>query len=206
MNLDWLLKNVEELIPGEFDSFPESIIYLDPEQLTELFSSFTSLKGRPKIEVQQISGGIKANVIVAGTDVQGGVSKTYEISDSHLLKIILPKLKQQYHEISNGDELKKMLKKRLWIKGKLRNTLYISPQMNFERLNIRTFREPEFYFENIKSQLLITEDYLSSLYRPIFQREMDFEEPVELLWYIHSFKESDGKSIGIVSPIVILRS
>ena len=205
MKLDWLFKNLKQILKEDFDSFPESIIYMDSEQLTDLYSSFTGLKGRPKIEVQQVSCGFKTNIIVAGTDVQGGISKTYEISDSHLLKIILPKLKQQYQEITRADTFKEHEKKKVWIKGKFKNTLYISHHMDTRRLKVQSFREPEFYFEKIKCKLLITENYLSSLYRPIFLKEIEFEESVELLGLIHSFKKSDEKLLGVISPIVILR-
>ncbi len=208
MGIDWLFKNLNQLINEGFDNFSESIIYLDAEQLYELYSSFTGLKGRPTVEIQQASGEIKASLLLAETGVTGGVSKSYEISDSHLLKIILPKLMEHYPEVNSGEMFKRHQKQRVWIEGELRNTIYIRPPlMSLEPYQGRVVFKPEFYFDDFKCDLMLIENYLSSLYRPIFMENKEFKETAKLLGHVHMCKETETgrKDEAIVSPIVILR-
>lgn len=138
MNINWIFKNIESIINSDIDTFSDSIIYLDPEQLSELYSILSGLKGRPSVEVRKISGEIKASLIL-GTSVSGDVSKTIEISDTHLLKAILPALRKRYVTLSDCALFKQKIKQRVWLKGKL------SYKSSFD-LDVNSFG-----FDNLKS-------------------------------------------------------
>lgn len=203
MNLDWLFQNLEKSIKEDYDSFHESIIYLDIEQLENLYSGFTGLKGRPTVEVQSVGGALKTNILLAGADLTGGISQTYGISDSHILKSILPKLKETYKEI---DKLTPdHLRQRVWLKGEFSNTHYLGGV----RTEFHPIYKPELILAKDKvCELLFIENFLSSLYRPVFEGNKGIKEPVELLGHIHVVNDGDiskSKVQAIISPIVILR-
>jgi hypothetical protein len=198
MITDWFFKNIETILTDDFDNFFETIIYLDVEQIYNLYSSITKLKGRPTVEIQKIKGGFKADLIL-GANISGAVSRTNEISDIYILKAILPKLKQYYAEINTVESLKNNVKKRVWIKGRLINSSQLKP-------GYEIIFKPEFHFDNFKVDLLIEKNYLSSLYNPMFSQNIEFEENAELFGHIHIFKEIDKTAKAIISPITIIRS
>ncbi len=220
MNIDWLFKNIETITDEEFHRFSESIIYLDSEQLSALYSGLSGLKGRPLAEIQKVSGEIKASFLI-GAGVSGDISKSFEISDSYLLKAILPKLRDKYTDVIDRNAFKQSQKQRVWIKGDFNNksSIYLDPN-NFNVANIKDYKPiiktktwTEFHFEDINCDLPVIENYLSSIYRSLLFSKKSFEENVELFGYIHKLNEiktgtSDHPTtsyIAIISPIFIFK-
>jgi hypothetical protein len=210
MRIDWLFKNLNKIIDKEIESFSNSIIYLDSEQLYELYSSLFGLKGRPSLEVQQISGTFKANLFLTGTDVSGNISKSFEISDIHLLKAILEKIEIKYKHITNGDDVKNNQKQKVWLKGELKNRIHETVGVD---LNIKRVLNTEFYCHNIRFDLPVLDYYVSSIYRSLLVSKKGFNEDVKVLGYIHNYNEvptgtADAPKtyyIGTISPIFIFR-
>ena len=162
MNIDWLSKNLETITDEELHRFSESIIYLDSEQLSGLYSGLSGLKGRPLAEIQKLSGEIKASFFI-GAGVSGDISKSFEISDGYLLKAILAKLRNKYIEVIDRNAFKQSQKQRVWIKGNFNNksSIHLDPG-NFNIANIKEYNPiiktktwTEFRFEDINCDLPI---------------------------------------------------
>lgn len=199
MKLDWLFSSLKKPIDGDYERFSESIIYLDREQLSSLYSSLTGLKGRPQVEVQQISGAFQANLVLASPSLSSGVSQSCEISDSYLLSIILPQLKERYPKMNNGETLK--VRQKAWLDGLLCNTINTYPMISGDDYHIETVLKTELRFDNLKCELLLIQAYMSSIYRPLIIEEKIFKEEVELFGYVHSCNADEA----LISPVFIFK-
>jgi hypothetical protein len=212
MNIDWLFKNLLRTVSEQTNDFFESIIYLDAEQLASTYHGLTGLSERPKVEIQNINGDYKSSFLPS-TGIVSASSQTFEISDSHLLRAMLPGLKTAYPRVADPSLLKSAQKQRVWMEGTLRNTLYVLP--SGLRCDGRTTALVlEFIQNDIKCTLTLHNQYMSSIYRPFIVEERMFEEKAELFGYLHSCEE---KKIAvspvkekivfqtIMTPIAILR-
>lgn len=223
MNIDWLFKNIETTIHTDDDSFGESIIYLDAEQLSQLYSSISGLKGRPTIEVQKISGEFKANLLFAlGSGISGEISKSFEVSDAHLLKAIYPKIRKRYRQVLNLEEFWQNQGRKVWLKGIFSYDFSSYPSVskfnlkdvNSLQLEWMSKSTSKFYFDGIHCTIPFIENYLSSIYRSLYLGKKSFEENVDLLAYIHKYNEvKTGTTehptmayVATISPIFILRT
>ena len=195
MNVDWFFKNLSETVSGDSNGFFETIMYLDSEQLVGTYSGLTGLRERPKVEVQNIGGEYKSGLVSAAG--QAAVSsQTYEISDSHLLRAMLPGLKTAYPRVTDPSVLRTAQKQRMWMDGVLRNALYILPR-GLRCEGRTTALVLEFIQNDIKCTLTLHNQYMSSIYRPFVTEDRTFEERAELFGYLHGCEE---KKIAI-SPV-----
>ena len=212
MNVDWFFKNLSATVSGESNGFFETIMYLDAEQLAGTYSGLTGLRDRPKVEVQSVGGEYKSSFV--SSMGQGPVfSQTYEISDSHLFRAMLPGLKMAYPRVTDPAVLKTAPKQRIWMDGVLRNALYILPR-GLRCEGRTTALVLEFIQNDIKCTLTMLNQYMSSIYRPFITEERMFEEKAELFGYLHSCEEKKiaispvkEKIIyhAVMTPIAILR-
>jgi hypothetical protein len=212
MNVDWFFKNLSATVSGESNGFFEAIMYLDAEQLAGTYSGLTGLRERPKVEVQNVGGEYKSSFVSSVS--QGPVfSQTYEISDSHLLRAMVPGLKMAYPRVTDPAVLKTAQKQRIWMEGVLRNALYILPR-GLRCEGRTTALVLEFIQNDIKCTLTLLTQYMSSIYRPFITEERMFEEKAELFGYLHSWEEKKiavspvkEKIIyhAVMTPIAILR-
>jgi hypothetical protein len=212
MNVDWFFKNLSATVSGESNGFFEAIMYLDAEQLAGTYSGLTGLRERPKVEVQNVGGEYKSSFVSSVS--QGPVfSQTYEISDSHLLRAMVPGLKMAYPRVTDPAVLKTAQKQRIWMDGVLRNALYILPR-GLRCEGRTTALVLEFIQNDIKCTLTLLTQYMSSIYRPFITEERMFEEKAELFGYLHSWEEKKiavspvkEKIIyhAVMTPIAILR-
>jgi len=212
MNVDWFFKNLSATVSGESNGFFEAIMYLDGEQLAGTYSGLTGLRDRPKVEVQNVGGEYKSSVVSSAS--QGPVfSQTYEISDSQLLRAMLPGLKMAYPRVTDPSVLKTAQKQRIWMEGFLRNALYILPR-GLRCEGRTTALVLEFIQNDIKCTLTLLNQYMSSIYRPFITEERMFEEKAELFGYLHSCEEKKialsparEKIIyhAVMTPIAVLR-
>jgi hypothetical protein len=212
MNVDWFFKNLSATVSGESNGFFEAIMYLDAEQLAGTYSGLTGLRERPKVEVQNVGGEYKSSFVSSAS--QGPVfSQTYEISDSHLLRAMVPGLKMAYPRVTDPAVLKTAQKQRIWMDGVLRNALYILPR-GLRCEGRTTALVLEFIQNDIKCTLTLLTQYMSSIYRPFITEERMFEEKAELFGYLHSWEEKKiavspvkEKIIyhAVMTPIAILR-
>jgi hypothetical protein len=212
MNLDWLFKNLSKTVSDQANDFFESILYLDVEQLATTYSGLTGLRERPKVEVQNVGGEYRSNLFpTEGAGLTS--SQTFEVGDSHLLRAMLPGLKMAYLRVADPPVLKSAQKQRVWMEGTLKNSLYVLPRGL--RCDARTSALVlEFIQNDIKCTLTLSNQYVSSIYRPFITEERMFEEKADLFGYLHSCEE---KKIAIssvkekivyhalVTPIAILR-
>ena len=212
MNVDWLFRNLSQMVSEETNDFFESIVYLDAEQLVGTYSGLTGLRERPKVGVRSVGGEYKSDLL-SPTGVGPVPSQTFEVSDSRLLRAMLPGLKMAYPYVADPMSLKSACKQRVWIEGVLRTRLYALPHgLRYEGKT--TGFTLEFMQNDIRCTLAFLGPYMSSIYRPFITEERAFEEKAELLGYLHSFEE---KKIAVsavkekmvyqtvVTPIVILR-
>jgi hypothetical protein len=212
MNVDWFFKNLSATVSGESNGFFEAIMYLDGEQLAGTYSGLTGLRDRPKVEVQNVGGEYKSSVVSSAS--QGPVfSQTYEISDSQLLRAMLPGLKMAYPRVTDPSVLKTAQKQRIWMEGFLRNALYILPR-GLRCEGRTTALVLEFIQNDIKCTLTLLNQYMSSIYRPFITEERMFEEKAELFGYLHSCEEKKialsparEKIVyhAVMTPIAVLR-
>jgi hypothetical protein len=212
MNIDWLFKNLLRTVSEQTNDFFETIIYLDAEQLASTYHGLTGLSERPKVEVQNVNGEYRSSFLPS-TGVMLASSQTFEVSDSHLLRAMLPGLKTAYLRAPDPPLFKSALKQRVWMEGTLRNTLYVLPS-GLRCEGRTTALVLEFIQNDIKCALTLHNQYMSSIYRPFIIEERMFEEKAELLGYLHSCEE---KKIAIspvkekivyqamMTPIAILR-
>jgi hypothetical protein len=212
MNVDWFFKNLSVTVSGESNGFFEAIMYLDAEQLAGTYSGLTGLRDRPKVEVQNIGGEYKSS-FVSSMGQGPFFSQTYEISDSHLLRAMLPGLKTAYPLVTDPAVLKTAQKQRIWMEGTLRNALYILPR-GLRCEGRTTALVLEFIQNDVKCTLTLINQYMSSIYRPFITEERMFEEKAELFGYLHSWEEKKiavspvkEKIIhhAVITPIAILR-
>jgi hypothetical protein len=212
MNVDWFFKNLSKTVSDEANGFFETVVYLDTEQLSGTYSGLTGLRERPKVEVQSVAGEYRSAIFSpAGNGPAPG--QTYEISDSQLLRAMLPGLRMAYPRITDPVMLKPAQKQRVWIEGALRNALYVLPR-GLRCEGRTTALVLEFIQNDIKATLTLLNDYMSSIYRPFVTEERMFEEKAELFGYLHSCEE---KKIAVspvkekiayhavITPIAILR-
>ncbi|MBP1730396.1 MAG: hypothetical protein H6Q55_825 [Deltaproteobacteria bacterium] len=212
MNVDWFFKNLSKTVSDEANSFFETIVYLDTEQLSGTYSGLTGLRERPRVEVQSV-GGEYRSAIFSPTGNGPAAWQTYEISDSQLLRAMLPGLRMAYPRITDPVMLKSAQKQRVWIEGALRNALYVLPR-GLRCEGRTTALVLEFIHNDIKATMTLLNQYMSSIYRPFVTEERMFEEKAELFGYLHSCEE---KKIAIspvkekiafhavITPIAILR-
>jgi hypothetical protein len=212
MNIDWFFKSLSKTVSDQANDFFESIVYLDAEQLATTYSGLTGLRERPKAEVQNASGEYRLTFF-SSPNMGLASSQTFEVSDSHLLRAMLPGLKMAYLRVADPPVLKSAQKQRIWMEGTLKNTLYVLPRGL--RCDARTsVLVLEFVQNDIKCTLTMLNQYMSSIYRPFITEERMFEEKADLFGYLHSCEE---KKIAIspvkekivyqalVTPIAILR-
>jgi hypothetical protein len=214
MNIDWFFKNLSATVSGESNGFFEAIMYLDAEQLAETYSGLTGLRDRPKVEVQNVGGEYKSNFLSSTSMGLGFIfSQTFDLSDSHLLRALLPGLKMAYPRVTDPAVLKTAQKQRIWMEGTLRNALYILPR-GLRCEGRTTALVLEFIQDDIKCTLTLINQYMSSIYRPFITEERMFEEKAELFGYLHSWEEKKiavspvkEKIIyhAVMTPIAILR-
>ena len=212
MNIDWFFKNLSKTISDRADDFFESIVYMDVEQLAATYSGLTGLRERPRVEVQNVGGEYRSNLFFS-TGVGPASSQTFEVSDSHLLRAMLPGLKMAYLRVADPPVLKSAQKQRIWMEGTLRNTLYVLPRGL--RCDARTSALVlEFVQNDIKCTLTLANQYMSSIYRPFITEERMFEEKADIFGYLHNCEEkkiavsSVKEKIvyqALVTPIAILR-
>ena len=212
MNIDWFFNNLSKTVSDQANDFFESIVYLDVEQLATTYSGLTGLRERPKAEVQNIGDEYRLTFF-SSANMGPASSQTFEVSDSHLLRAMLPGLKMAYLRVADPPVLKSAQKQRIWMEGTLKNTLYVLPRGL--RCDARTsVLVLEFVQNDIKCTLTMLNQYMSSIYRPFITEERMFEEKADLFGYLHSCEE---KKIAIspvkekivyqalVTPIAILR-
>lgn len=212
MNVDWFFKNLSKTVSDEVSSFFETIVYLDTEQLSGTYSGLTGLRERPKVEVQTVNGEYRSTVLSpAGNTPAFG--QVYEISDSQLLRAMLPGLKMAYSRVGDPAMLKSAQKQRVWMEGTLRNALYVLPR-GLRCEGKTTALVLEFIQNDIKATLTLNNQYMSSIYRPFITEERMFEEKAELFGYLHSCEEKKialspvkEKIVfhAVITPIAILR-
>ncbi len=195
MNVDWFFKNLSATVSGDSNGFFENIMYLDSEQLMGTYSGLTGLRERPKVEIQNVSGEFKSGLVSAAGQADIS-SQTYEISDSHLLRAMLPGLKTAYPRVTDPAVLRTGQKQRMWMDGTLRNALYILPR-GLRCEGRTTALVLEFIQNDIKCTLTLHNEYMSSIYRPFITEDRTFEERAELFGYLHACEE---KKIAI-SPV-----
>ena len=212
MNIDWFFKNLSKTASDQANDFFESIIYLDAEQLVTTYSGLTGLRERPKAEVENIGGEYRLNFFSSAAMGRAS-SQTFEVSDSHLLRAMLPGLKMAYLRVADPAVLKSARKQRVWLEGTLKNTLYVPPR-GLRCDTGTSMLVLEFIQNDIKCTLTLLNQYMSSIYRPFITEERMFEEKADLLGYLHS---CDEKKIAVsavkekivyqalVTPIAILR-
>jgi hypothetical protein len=212
MNADWLFKNLSQMVSQEKNDFFETIVYLDPEQLSETYSGLTGLRERPKVEVQNVGGAYRSSFL-SSSGVGALFSQTFEVSDSHLLQAMLPGLKMIYPRVTEPQTLRSASRQRIWMAGDLRNTLYVLPR-GLRCEGKSTGFVLEFAQCDIKCSLMVLGQYMSSIYRSFINEQRTFEEKAELFGYLHSFEEkkvavsSVKEKIvyeAVVAPIVILK-
>ena len=214
MNIDRFFKNLSATVSDEPNGFFEAIMYLDVEQLAETYSGLTGLRDRPRVEVQNVGGEYRSNVLSSTSMGLGFIfSQTFDVSDSHLLRALLPDLQMAYPRIANPANLKTAPKQRIWMEGVLRNALYILPR-GLRCEGRTTALVLEFIQNDIKCTLTLLNQYMSSIYRPFITDERMFEEKAELFGYLHSWEEKKiamstvrEKIIyhAVMTPIAILR-
>ena len=212
MNIDWLFKNLLRTVSEQTSDFFETIIYLDAEQLAATYHGLTGLNERPKMEVQNVGGEYKSSFLPS-MGMGSASLQTFEVSDSHLLRAMLPGLKMAYLRVADPPVLKSAQKQRVWMEGVLRNTLYVLPS-GLRSEGRTTALVLEFIQNDIKCTLTLLNQYMSSIYRPFIIEGRMFEEKAELFGYLHSCEE---KKIAIsavkekivyqamMTPIAILR-
>ncbi len=212
MNIDWLFKNLLTTMSEQANDFFETIIYLDAEQLAATYHGLTGLSERPKVEVQNIGGEYKPSFF-SYTGVASASSQTFEVSDSHLLRAMLPGLKTAYPRVEDPPMLKSAQKQRVWVEGVLKNTLYVLPS-GLRCEGKTTALVLEFVQNDIKCTLTLLNQYMSSIYRPFIIEKRMFEEKAELFGYLHSCEEKKmavspvkEKIVyqAMMTPIAILR-
>jgi hypothetical protein len=213
MNVDWLFRNLSRMVSEETNDFFETIVYLDAEQLAGTFSGLTGLRERPKVEVQNVGGEYRSS-LSSSTGTGPVFSQTFEVSDSHLLRAMLPGLKMAYPRVADPLALKSAHKQRVWMEGVLRNRLYALPR-GLRCEGRTTAFVLEFIQSDIKCTLTLLGAYMSSIYRPFITEERTFEENAELFGYLHSFEEKKTALSAvkekivyqtIMTPIAILRT
>jgi len=212
MNVDWFFKNLSKTVSDEVSSFFETVIYLDTEQLSGMYSGLTGLRERPKVEVQYVNGEYRSTILPpTGNGPPSG--QAYEVSDSQLLKAMLPGLKMAYSRATEPVMLKSAQKQRVWMEGVLRNALYVLPR-GLRCEGRTTALVLEFIQNDIKVTLTLLNQYMSSIYRPFVTEERMFEEKAELFGYLHSWEEKKiavspvkEKIVfhAVITPIAILR-
>jgi hypothetical protein len=212
MNIDWFFKNLSKTVSDQANDFFESIVYLDVEQLATTYSGLTGLRERPKVEVQNVGGEYRSS-FPSSTGVGPTFSQTFDVSDSLLLRALLPGLEMAYPRVTDASVLRSAQKRRIWMEGVLKNTLYTLPRGL--RCDGRTTAVMlEFIQNDIKCTLTVLDGYMSSIYRPFISEERMFEEKAQLFGYLHSYEEKKlsispvkEKIIyhAVVTPIAILR-
>jgi hypothetical protein len=212
MNVDWLFKNLSKTVSEETNDIFESIIYLDEEQLAATYTGLTGLRERPKVEVQNVGGEYRSS-FSSSTGMGPTFSQTFDVSDSLLLRALLPGLEMAYPRVTDASVLRSAQKRRIWMEGVLKNTLYTLPRGL--RCDGRTTAVMlEFIQNDIKCTLTVLDGYMSSIYRPFISEERTFEEKAQLFGYLHSYEEKKlsisavkEKIIyhAVVTPIAILR-
>ncbi len=212
MNVDWLFKNLSKTMSEETNDIFEAIIYLDEEQLAATYTGLTGLRERPKVEVQNVGGEYRSS-FPSSTGMGPTFSQTFDVSDSLLLRALLPGLEMAYPRVTDASVLRSAQKRRIWMEGVLKNTLYTLPRGL--RCDGRTTAVMlEFIQNDIKCTLTVLDGYMSSIYRPFISEERMFEEKAQLFGYLHSYEEKKlsispvkEKIIyhAVVTPIAILR-
>jgi hypothetical protein len=212
MNVDWLFKNLSKTVSEETNDIFEAIIYLDEEQLAATYTGLTGLRERPKVEVQNVGGEYRSS-FPSSTGIGPTFSQTFDVSDSLLLRALLPGLEMAYPRVTDASVLRSAQKRRIWMEGVLKNTLYTLPRGL--RCDGRTTAVMlEFIQNDIKCTLTVLDGYMSSIYRPFISEERMFEEKAQLFGYLHSYEEKKlsistvkEKIIyhAVVTPIAILR-
>ena len=212
MNVDWLFKNLSKTVSEETNDIFEAIIYLDEEQLAATYTGLTGLRERPKVEVQNVGGEYRSS-FPSSTGIGPTFSQTFDVSDSLLLRALLPGLEMAYPRVTDASVLRSAQKRRIWMEGVLKNTLYTLPRGL--RCDGRTTAVMlEFIQNDIKCTLTVLDGYISSIYRPFISEERMFEEKAQLFGYLHSYEEKKlsistvkEKIIyhAVVTPIAILR-
>jgi hypothetical protein len=212
MNVDWLFKNLSKTVSEETNDIFEAVIYLDEEQLTATYSGLTGLRERPKVEVQNVGGEYRSS-FPSSAGMGPTFSQTFDVSDSLLLRALLPGLEMAYPRVTDASVLRSAQKRRIWMDGVIKNTLYNLPRGL--RCDGRTTAVMlEFIQNDIKCTLTVLDGYMSSIYRPFITEERMFEEKAQLFGYLHSYEEKKlaispvkEKIIyhAIVTPIAILR-
>ena len=212
MNVDWLFKNLSKTVSEETNDIFEAIIYLDEEQLAATYTGLTGLRERPKVEVQNVGGEYRSS-FPSSTGMGPTFSQTFDVSDSLLLRALLPGLEMAYPRVTDASVLRSAQKRRIWMEGVLKNTLYTLPRGL--RCDGRTTAVMlEFIQNDIKCTLTVLDGYMSSIYRPFISEERTFEEKAQLFGYLHSYEEKKlsistvkEKIIyhAVVTPIAILR-
>ena len=212
MNVDWLFKNLSKTVSEETNDIFEAIIYLDEEQLAATYTGLTGLRERPKVEVQNVGGEYRSS-FPSSTGMGPTFSQTFDVSDSLLLRALLPGLEMAYPRVTDASVLRSAQKRRIWMEGVLKNTLYTLPRGL--RCDGRTTAVMlEFIQNDIKCTLTVLDGYMSSIYRPFISEERMFEEKAQLFGYLHSYEEKKlsistvkEKIIyhAVVTPIAILR-
>jgi len=212
MNVDWLFKNLSQMVLQEKNDFFETILYLDTEQLAGTYSGLTGLRERPKVEVQNVGGEYRSSFL-SSAGVGAIFSQTFEVSDSHLLQAMLPGLKMVHPQVADSNILKSANRQKVWMEGILRNTLYVLPR-GLRTEGKSTAFMLEFMQNDIKCSLTMLSQYMSSIYRPFITEDRTFEEKAELFGYLHSCEE---KKVAVstvkekivyeamVTPIAILK-
>jgi hypothetical protein len=212
MNVDWLFKNLSKTVSEETNDIFEAVIYLDEEQLSATYSGLTGLRERPKVEVQNVGGEYRSS-FPSSTGIGPTFSQTFDVSDSLLFRALLPGLEMAYPRVTDASVLRSAQKRRIWMDGVLKNTLYNLPRGL--RCDGRTTAVMlEFIQNDIKCTLTVLDGYMSSIYRPFITEERIFEEKAQLFGYLHSYEEKKlsistvkEKIIyhAVVTPIAILR-
>ena len=214
MNVDWLFKNLSKAVSGETNDFFETIVYLDVEQLSGIYSGLTGLRERPKVEVQNVGGEYTSSFLSSTSMGMGFMfSQMFDVSDCHLLRALMPGLEMAYPRVTDPSVLRIAQKRRVWMDGVLKNTLYNLPRgIRYDGRTTTVMLE--FIQNDIKCSLTLLNEYMSSVYRPFVTEERIFEEKAELLGYLHSYEEkkvaisaAKEKIIyqAVVTPVAILR-
>ena len=140
------------------------------------------------MEVQNVGGEYRSSFL-SSTGIGLTFSQTFEVSDSHLLRAMLPGLEMAYLRVADPPVLRSSAEAEGLDGGCLKKHTLRTCRAGFVVNGRTTAVMLEFIQNDIKCTLTLLNEYMSSIYRPFITEERMFEEKAELFGYLHSCEE-----------------